>query len=305
MDQITIPQIRILDAVAKEENFSRAAALLGISQPAVSVQLRDLQKRYGVKIYYRRGKKILLSDLGMDLVKTGRKVLGLTAEMDTCLREASALVSGKIHIGLSCHYFVKELLARFMGEYPGVRVKASIGHSASLLEEVIACRMDIAEITALEPDPRLFSLKYSEQAILMFVSKTHPWADKSRINIRRLDGEKMVALHGKSMTRQIFDRKLARAGVRPDVALELDNWETMKEVVAAGIGFGIALEDEFGPDDRLKKIALKGDDFKAFQYFVCQPEYRELKLISAFLDIAAKESEKLRILKQIAKGEDR
>ena len=107
MEQISIQQIRVLDAVAREKNFSRAARRLGISQPAVSLQLRDLQKRYGVKLYTRKGKGIHLSDLGMALVTTGRKVLGLLSEMNNTLKDSADLVSRRVHIGLSCHYFVK------------------------------------------------------------------------------------------------------------------------------------------------------------------------------------------------------
>lgn len=299
MDHITISQIRILDAVEKEKNFSKAARLLGVSQPAVSLQLRELQKKYRIKIYFRRGKEIHLSGLGLELLKTGRKVLGLLNEMDATLKNAGDLLTGTLNIGLSCHYFVKGLLGKFMEKYPGVRVKASIGHSATLIAEIEACRMDIAEITALEPDPRFHFFKYSEQQILLFVSKHHPWAGKKEIMIESLHNKKMVALHDRSMTRQIFNRKLARFNVVPDIALELDNWDTMKETVAAGIGFGIALEDEFGPDDRLAKIRLKGSDFTAYQYFVCQPEYRDLKLISAFLDVAVAQRDQHRILKKI------
>lgn len=307
MDHISIAQIKILDAVAREKNFSRAALYLGISQPAVSLQLRELQKRYGVGIYFRRGKEIHLSGLGTGLVKTGRKVLGLLDEMDTCLKEASDLLSGKIRIGLSCHYFVRDLIARFMARYPGVRVKASVGHSGSLMDAVLDCRLDVAEVTALAPDPRLHNLKYSDQEIFLFVSRTHPWASRRQIRISQLHNEKMVALHTPSMTRQIFNDRLKGKEIRPRVMLELDNWEAMKEVVAAGVGFGIALEDEFGPDDRLCKIRFTGQPLVAHQYFVCQPEYRELKVISAFLDVAEKEMETRRILKQInssQKGEE-
>ena len=231
--------------------------------------------------------------------------MGLLEEMDTCLKEASELLSGKVHIGLSCHYFVKGIIAKFMGQYPGVRVKASIGHSKSLMEAVLDCRLDVAEVTALEPDPRLHSLKYSRQEILAFVSTDHPWADKQAVDIHALHGEKMVALHTPSMTRQIFNRHLEERDIRPRIMLELDNWDAMKEVVTAGIGFGIALEDELGPDDHLKRIRITGADLRACQYFVCQPEYRALKVISAFLDIAEKEREKYHILKQINKGEER
>lgn len=299
MDHISLPQIRVLDAVAREKNFSRAATHLGISQPAVSTQLRDLQKRYGINIYFRRGNKILLTELGMELVNAGRKVLGLLDGMDNLIKETTQLKTGKIHIGLSCHYFVQQLLPKFIEAYPGIKTKASIGHSGKLKNDVLSCKVDVAGITAVEPDPRLYNLKFNEQRILLFVSTRHSWAGRPAINIAQLNNEKMVALSNESMTRRIFDRNLDGKGIRPDIVLELDNWETMKETVAAGVGFGIALEDEFGSDDRLVKIPILGALFKANQYFVCLPEYRELNVISAFLDIAGKEGEKSRILKQV------
>ncbi|MCG8552724.1 MAG: LysR substrate-binding domain-containing protein [Desulfobacterales bacterium] len=301
MERISLPQIRVLDAVATEKNFSRAAARLGITQPAVSTHLRDLQKRYGINIYFRRGNKILLTPLGNELANSGRKVLGLLERMDHQIRDAAHLKAGKIKIGLSCHYFVTKLLPKFIKVYPGIKIKANIGHSGKLKEEVLSCQLDVAEVTAIEPDPLLYNLKFSEQRILLFVSQDHPWAGQPCINMEQLNGEKMVALSNKSMTRQIFNMNLDGKGVRPDIVLELDNWETMKETVMAGVGFGIALEDEFGPDDRLVKIPIKGASFKANQYFVCLPEYRELNVVSAFLDIAKKEGEKYRILKQIEK----
>lgn len=295
MAQISIQQIRVLDAVAREKNFSKAARRLGISQPAVSLQLRELQKRYGVKLYTRRGKEIHLSHLGMQLVTTGRKILGLLNEMNNTLTESAYLLSGRLHIGLSCHYFVKGLLTRFMNEYPGVKVKASIGHSAYLLEEIRACRMDIAEITALAPVPGLYSLDFSQQQIILFVARTHAWALRESLSILELHKEKMVALDNESMTRKIFDSFLEKKQIAPNIVLELDNWETMKEVVAAGIGFGIAQEDEFGPDPRLVRIPLSDADCSAIQYFVCQSEYRDLNAVAAFLDIAQKEKELRRL----------
>lgn len=303
MAHITVAQIKVLDAIAREKSFSRAAAYLGVSQPAVSLQLRELQKRYQVGMYYRRGRKIYLSGLGLDLVKTGRKVLGLLDEMDVSLQEATELLSGRIHIGLSCHYFVKGLIVRFMENYPGVKVKATIGHSGRLMAEVLECRMDVAEITAVEPNPALYNLEFSRQEIFVFVAAGHRWGDRNSMDIRELHQQKMVALHMSSMTRQIFASHLERREVCPDIVLELDNWDTMKEAVVDGIGFGVALEDEFGPDPRLKKIRIDKADLTACQYIVCQPEYRELKVISAFFDIVKKEKEKHYLLKQRTKGE--
>ena len=93
----------------------------------------------------------------------------------------------------------------------------------------------------------------------------------------------MVARHTTSMTRTIFQSRVNGLGIRPRVVLELDSWETMKEAVAAGIGFGIALEDEFHPDNRLVGIPVDGVDLTAGQYFVCLPEFKYLRAVQAFL----------------------
>ena len=184
-----------------------------------------------------------------------------------------------------------------MTRYPGIKVRASIGHWAFLLEEVLACRMDIAEVTALSPVDGLHCFEYSRQQIILFVATTHAWAKREALSINELHEEKMVALDDKSMTRKIFNTLLDEHQVEPDIVLELDNWETMKEVVAAGIGFGIAQEDEFGPDPRLVKIPLSDAQCSAGQYFACLPEYKDLKAIAAFLDIAKREKEVRRLKK--------
>jgi DNA-binding transcriptional LysR family regulator len=95
----------------------------------------------------------------------------------------------------------------------------------------------------------------------------------------------MVARHASSMTRRIFEERLGMLGVAPRVVMELDSWETVKEAVAAGIGFGIALEDEFSHDPRLCPVLLKGIDLFARQYFVCLPEFKQLRTVQTFLDL--------------------
>jgi LysR family transcriptional regulator, low CO2-responsive transcriptional regulator len=67
--------------------------------------------------------------------------------------------------------------------------------------------------------------------------------------------------------------------------MELDSWETVKEAVAAGIGFGIALEDEFSSDERFHAVPLKGIDLSVRQYFVCLPEFKQLRTVQTFLDL--------------------
>lgn len=283
--QIRISQLKALDALAKERSFSRAAETLGVSQPAISIQLRNLQQNQRLKLYVRRGKTVEFTDFGQDLVLKARKILSLLKDMENSVQAATELLSGRLAIGLSCHYLVMELLAAFMEQYPGVQVDATIKDSTTLVEEVLACKLDIALVTATQPDPRLHNTLYGRQQIVLFVSVHHPWATQKSISIKDLDHQKMVARHSSSMTRTIFERCIKQKQIKPRIALELDSWASLREAVAAGIGFGIALEDELSADDRLVPLAVDSAGFVAYQYFVCLPEYLNLRPVNAFLDL--------------------
>ena len=217
-----------------------------------------------------------------------RIILGLIDDFEASLSSVSNLWSGRLDIGLSCHHLVMELLSVFMERYPGVKVKARIGDSATLIEDVLGYRLDLAEVTGTEPDQRLINVAYSDQSIVLFVAQNHPWVSLPGITAAQLQDQPMVARHTASKTRQIFQRRLEDRGVHPRIVMELDSWEAMKEAVAAGIGFGIALEDEFIHDARLTGIRLTNIDLSARQYFVCLPEFEHLRPVQAFFDMVRK-----------------
>lgn len=284
---MNIAQLKALDALAKEKNFSKAGRLLGISQPAISLQLRNIQKAYGVKLFYRWGKFIEFTEFGQEMVIKARKVLGLLADMEESLRAEHTLQSGYLNLGLSCHYLVMNPLATFMKRYPGVQVNAYVKDSAELMEDVANCRLDVAQVTTKVPDSRFYNYLYSRQPIILFISRNHPWAKETSIHVSQLHQGRMVARHISSGTRRIFEKRLAEQGIAPQVVLELDSWAGLKEAVATGIGFGIALEDEFTPDERLIKLSLEGVDLITAQYFICLPEYKTLNTVSTLLDIVS------------------
>jgi DNA-binding transcriptional LysR family regulator len=282
---MNINQLKSLDALAHHGSYSKAAQALGITQPAVSIQLRKLQERYGVKLFWRWGREVEFSELGQEVVLKARKVLGLLSDLDNSLCAASQLKTGRLEIGLSCHYFVMDMLAVFMTRYPAVNVRAQIGDSQTLIDAVLSCQLDLAEITGTEPVAGLSNITYSDQHIVLFVSHNHRWADLQHIHVDQLAGEPMVARHQSSMTRTIFQTQLKTLNIAPRIILELDAWETMKEAVAAGIGFGIALEDEFTQDNRLVGIRVDGVDLAAKQYFVCLPEFEQMRTVRAFMQL--------------------
>lgn len=286
--RITISQLKALDAVARTKSFSAAARELGVTQPAVSRQSRELEATYGAKLFFRRGKRLELTELAHSLARKARVCLTYISEMESALSNEGDLISGTFTIGLSCHYLVMELLAVFMKRYPGVAVASSIGDSRKLIEQVLDGNLDIAAITAIEPIPNIASYHYSQQRIVSVVNHEHPWARLTSVDINLLENEPMVARPKSSGTRCIFEQQLSKANTHPHVVLELNSLNAMLEAVAAGIGFAIVLEDEFVGNEQLCCVPFVDDaEMVANQYFIYLPESSNLSSVSFFLKLAA------------------
>jgi len=284
---LSITKIRAIDAVGRMRSFSKAAKLLGVSQSAVSQQLRDLEKTYHVKLFLRRGNRIELTPLAEEIWKKSCVVLAYLNDLEGSLTSGSDVQTANFPIGLSCHYLVMELIAAFLKRFPEVTVDSHIGDSVDLIDQVLSGQIDVAVITAHEVDSRLHSKLYTRQRIVALVDSQGPLALKQSLSVNQLAGTPMVARHKGSGTRSVFEQKLAKEGVEYRIALETDSFEAMLDAVMAGIGFGIALENEFRGRDGVTALTIEGEDMVAGQYVVCLPEYRDLKSISAFFALAA------------------
>jgi DNA-binding transcriptional LysR family regulator len=284
---MNISQLKALDAAVRTKSYTKAAQELAISQPAVSQQLRELEKQYQVRLIYRRGKQIEFTPLALALVRKARICLTFIKDMEQTLQAEGDLQAGSFRIGLSCHYLVMELLAKYMESFPAVAVNSQIADSETLIERVLDCQLDIAAITALEPDPRVENFLYSCQRIVAVVNHQHPWAELDSLVVDQLQDAPMISRHISSGTRAIFERRLAELDISPRVVLELDSFDAMLEAVVAKIGFAIVLEDEFNGDERLRCVPFSGVEMIANQYLICLPEYKELNAVSSFLNMAS------------------
>ncbi len=283
---MNISQLKALDAAIRTKSYSKAAQELGISQPAVSRQLRDLEKQYQVRLIFRRGKQIEFTPLALALVRKARVCLTFINDMEETLQAQGHLKAGSFRIGLSCHNLVMELLASFMERYPDVMVSTHVSDSENLLAGVLDSSLDIAAITALDPDPRVANFLYNRQRIVAVVRQDAPCVSEGAVDVGKLREMPMIARHNTSGTRTIFARQLAELDIVPQVVLELDSYDAMLEAVAAGIGFAIVLEDEFNGDKRLRSLPFQGSAMVANQYLVYLPEYKELNVVGSFLNLA-------------------
>ncbi len=291
-------QIRAFHAVATEGSFTKAARLLGVSQPAVTIQVRALEEAYGVNLLHRSGQRVSLTDLGDGLLEHTRRIFDLEQEADELLTAARELRGGHLKAGADGPYFVMGLLASFISLYPGVRVTVAMGNSQSVLRDLIEYRTDVAVVARIDDDRRFFAKPYSRQRVVIFVPRGHQWAKRRGINLAELEGQPMVLREKGSSTRQILEEALKQANVAPHVVMEIGSREALHEAVAAGLGIGVVTESELGQDDRLATLKIADATLEAREYVVCLKERCSVRTVQAFFDLANEG----RVLRLAAKG---
>lgn len=277
--------LRAFHAVANEGGFTRAADRLGVTQPTLSAQVKALEDNFGVALFDRRGRGIVATTLGRQLLDITRRLFLLEEEAQELLARARDLTTGHLRVSADGPYHVVPFLAAFAERYPAVHISLAIGNSQEVLNSLLHYQADVAVVADLEADPKLESIVCAESRLVVFVPRQHPWSRRRGIRLADLDGEPMVLREQGSMTRRIFERATARAKVKPRVIMEIESREAVREAVAAGLGIGVVSEPEFGNDERLVSVPVIDGDLILREYVVCLRERRNLRIVAALLDL--------------------
>ena len=283
---MNLTQIRAFHHVAQEQGFTKAAEAAHVSQPTLSGQVKALEESYRVRLFERRGRGVRLTALGQSLYAITQRLFALEAEAQALLSGTKALQRGHLRIGADSAYHVMPILARLKADYGGLSFALAIGNSAEVLQRLLDYEADVAVMAKLTSDPRLFSMKFREDRLILFVPEGHRWAARRRIRLAELAGQDLVLRERGSITREVFEETLAGRDLRPGGLIEVQTREGVREAVAAGFGIGVVFQSEFGDDPRFRALDVADADLAVAEYVVCLQERRRLALVRAFLDAA-------------------
>ena len=279
-------QLRAFHAVASAGGFTRGAARLGLSQPALTVQVRALERAYGIELFRRRGQRTELTDFGREVFRHSRQLFARLDDLEQLLVAAGSLRTGRLELGADGPFAVMDLLAGFVRRYPGVRVVMRLGNATRVLAELREGQTDVAVLNLIEANAELFSRPLLRDRLIAFVGATHAWADRDEVAIEELGSAPLILREPGSATRAVLADALAVAGLVPRLALELGSREAVREAVLAGLGVGVVFARELVGDARLRPLAITGADLGATVSLVCLGERRELRAVAAFFAVA-------------------
>lgn len=277
--------LRAFHAVAAEGSFTRAAAALNVSQPTVTVQVKNLESHFRVELFLRSGRRVTLTDTGRALFELTRRLMSLEAEAIDLLGERGGFRGGTFRVAAVGPYHVTEMLALFNKRYPEIKVMVEIGNSQEALKALFEFRADVAVLAQVKDDQKLLARPFSRHEVVVFTNLDHPFAARDSVSIKDLQDQRMVLRESGSTTRLAFEDALAQAGVTVDTGMEIGSREAVWMAVERGIGIGVVSDIEFVPHPRLRTVRIEDAEIYTFAHVVCLAERAEARMVKAFFEV--------------------
>jgi DNA-binding transcriptional LysR family regulator len=241
----TLDQLRILKAIAAEGSFKRAADSLYVSQPAVSLQVQNLEKQLDVPLFDRGGRRAQLTEAGQLLLSYGDQILSLCQETCRAIDDLQNLQGGSLIIGASQTtgtYLMPKMIGEFRQKYPDVAVQLHVHSTRRTCWSVVNGQIDLAIIGGETPSELVESLDitpYAEDELALILPVFHPLAQTETIQKEDLYKLNFIALDSQSTIRKVIDQVLLRSNIDPrrlKLEMELNSIEAIKNAVQSGLG---------------------------------------------------------------------
>jgi len=298
MLHLTLRQLSVFEAVARHRSYSRAAEELHLTQPAVSMQIKQLEENVGMALFEQLGKKIYLTEAGHELYHYARLIAQQLAEVEAVFDELKGLKRGrlKISVASTANYFAPQLLATFSQRYPTVTVSLAVSNRQTLLTQLSNNEMDMAIMGQPPEDLDLVAQSFMENPLVVIAPLTHPLARQKNIPLERLAEETFLMREEGSGTRIAMERFFEGHGLKIHTGMQMSSTEAIKQGVQAGLGLGVVslhtVELELSAR-RLKVLDVKEFPIRRHWYIVHRKDKRLSAAAQAFKNFLLEEATSL------------
>lgn len=263
MKNLTMRQLQIFSVAARHLSFVRASEELFLTQPAVSMQIRQLEETVGMPLFDKIGKKMYLTEAGRHLEHTAHEVLGAIKNAQDSLAALAGLRAGLVSVALvsTAKYFVPKLIALFKQSYPEIELRITVSNREALIRLLHNNEIDLAIMGRPPKEIDVMSFPLARHPHVIIASPDHPLAQRHRIRPADLNSETFLLREEGSGTRLAMESFFAAEQVEPRRGMVMGSNETIKQAVIAGLGLGfislhtIALELKAG---ELAALDIKG-----------------------------------------------
>lgn len=258
MIHLTLRQLRILEAVARCGGFSRAGAELHLSQPAVSMQIKQLEESLGLPLFEQIGKRTHLTEAGKEVVTYARAITQQLDELEGVLNRLKGLAGGRLRISVAttANYFIPTLLGSFSRRYPEVTVSLDITNRETLLKSLAENTTDLVIMGQPPAEADVEAKAFLDNPLVIVAPPEHPLAGKKKIPLARLQEETFLVRESGSGTRMAMERFFSERGMKLKTGMEVGSNEAIKQSVQAGLGLGLLSRATIEQELELKRLVV-------------------------------------------------
>ncbi|MBE9076248.1 LysR family transcriptional regulator [Romeria aff. gracilis LEGE 07310] len=241
MIHATLHQLKVFEATARHGSFTRAAEELYLTQPTVSIQVKQLTKAVGLPLFEQIGKRLFLTQAGQKLLETCQNIFEGLDQFEMSVADLKGMKQGQLRLAVitTAKYFVPRLLGPFCHRYPGIDISLKVTNHQHIQERMAENKDDLYIISQPPSQPDLKVYPFLENPLVVLAPTGHPLAGKHNVPIEKLNDAPFIMREPGSGTRQAVQNLFEQHNIEVKVQLELGSNEAIKQAIAGGLGISI------------------------------------------------------------------
>jgi len=267
---ITFRQLKVFEAVARHLSYTQAARELYLSQPAVSMQIKQLEDNVGLQLLEQLGKKTYLTEAGKEMYRYARSIARELTEADAIMEQLKGVETGRLEVTVAttANAFATRMLAKFKKQHKGVTISLGVTNRERLLYQLAENEKDIAIMGRPPDDADLVTEPFADNPLVVVAAPDHPLAREEKIPLHKLQDQTFVVREQGSGTRTAMQRFFDEHKLSITSSMEMNENEAIKQSVQAGMGLGIVSIHTIELELETKRLViLNVEDFPIMRHW--------------------------------------
>jgi DNA-binding transcriptional LysR family regulator len=238
IQHVSLRQLRVFEAAASSRSFSKAAEVLHLTQPGVSMHIKELETNAGLALFERIGRKLYVTEAGQELLIRARDILRALKDAEDTLDGLKGLRRGRINLAVvsTAKYFVPQLLALFGRDFPELEIRLAVNNRTQVIDQLVANEVDLAIMGRSPQSLDTVAEPFAQNPHVIIASPDHPLAAQRRILVETIAKENFIVREPGSGTRLAMQQFFEQLRLAFKVGMEMASNETIKQAVMAGMG---------------------------------------------------------------------
>lgn len=298
MIHATLHQFKVFEATARHGSFTRAAEELFLTQPTVSMQVKQLTKAIGLPLFEQVGKRLYLTEAGQSLFSTCQEIFTKLDQLEMTVADLKGMKQGQLRLAVitTAKYFVPRLLGPFCQRYPGIDVSLIVTNHERVIDRLADNQDDLYVMSQLPTNLDIETYPFLDNPLVVLAPGNHPLVGQKQIPIQRLNDEPFIMREPGSGTRRAVESLFEKENVSVRVRLELGSNEAIKQAIGGGLGLSVLSQHTLATEGANSNLAVL--DVQGFpiprRWYIVHLAGKQLSVVAAtFLQYLQEEAEQL------------